>query len=415
MRTTNGLRKFLRILFFVVCAIIAAISLGFGMARLGWLEPDLAMIFAFIIVAVIAAWWRLYQLSVDVEQLTLYANSINEYETDIERRLDHVSAALTAVRDHLPQAQDEKLDNLTNTVLKLEHRLSSLENVKSQPIANMEKAASKSENSRLSTHSEKTKDTSTEETGSNQDFDEEMLNLHLQPIVELPSRQPIFFDAFMRLKKNQRTFVDDDKFGDLVTAGGLLPTVEKKVLMSSARMLDALSGKKKRSGLFCRISGPTLSDAKCFREISNFLQSNGQLTDALVLQLSQREYNNLNPRQKERLGSLADLGYEIALDQVKNLAIDADELLQAGIRYLRVPAGILLHSQSSSTPTLPELLNMGVSIIGTDVERETDAVGLLDINVQFASGMLFAPPRPVKSELLHAKGGGSVKSSKRSA
>jgi cyclic-di-GMP phosphodiesterase TipF (flagellum assembly factor) len=46
----------------------------------------------------------------------------------------------------------------------------------------------------------------------------------------------------------------------------------------------------------------------------------------------------------------------------------------------------------------------GIDLIAEDIEREGNVVALLDIDVRFGQGPLFAAPRPVRAEALQGIG-----------
>ena len=102
-------------------------------------------------------------------------------------------------------------------------------------------------------------------------LDEKSLNMHLQPIIELPSRRPAYFDAFMRLNSADGEFVDQAEFRKLADAAGLMPSIDKKIVFSAIRMVRKLNLLKKKAGVFCQISPVSLDNAHNFREIFSFL------------------------------------------------------------------------------------------------------------------------------------------------
>ena len=232
------------------------------------------------------------------------------------------------------------------------------------------------------------------------------LSLHLQPVVELPTRQPVHYEAFMRLQMKNGDFLDAGQFMKVAEKGGMMPAIDKKVVFSAVRMLRTLAVLKKRAGLFCNLSSATLANARTFKDFENLMQANTSLADSLVFEITQRNFRHLKAREKERLGKLVDLGFDLSMDQVLDLRIDPDELYNFGFRHLKIPTGILLHaSLDDMAPAAPSemastLSNSGIALIATETEKESDVMSLIDFGVQHAQGILFAPPRPVKADLL---------------
>jgi cyclic-di-GMP phosphodiesterase, flagellum assembly factor TipF len=79
-----------------------------------------------------------------------------------------------------------------------------------------------------------------------------------------------------------------------------------------------------------------------------------------------------------------------------------------------VPATLLLDPKSSSTSDihpsdLSDLLGrFGIDLIAERIEGERAVVDLLDYDVRFGQGFLFAPPRPLRPEGPSATGGASA-------
>ena len=93
-----------------------------------------------------------------------------------------------------------------------------------------------------------------------------------------------------------------------------------------------------------------------------------------------------------------------SIDHVTDLRIEPRELADRGVRFIKVPASLLLDPKSSSTSDihpsdLSDLLGrFGIDLIAERIEGERAVVDLLDFDVRFGQGFLFAPPRPLRPE-----------------
>jgi cyclic-di-GMP phosphodiesterase TipF (flagellum assembly factor) len=76
-----------------------------------------------------------------------------------------------------------------------------------------------------------------------------------------------------------------------------------------------------------------------------------------------------------------------------------------------VPAALLLDPKQSAASDihpsdLSDLLGrFGIDLIAERIEGERSVVDLLDYDVRFGQGFLFAPPRPLRAEAASATGG----------
>jgi cyclic-di-GMP phosphodiesterase TipF (flagellum assembly factor) len=125
-----------------------------------------------------------------------------------------------------------------------------------------------------------------------------------------------------------------------------------------------------------------------------------------MLELTQEAYRSMGPIENESLAGLHELGFRFSMDHVKDLRISPRELSDRGIRFVKIPADLLLNRAAETTDIhtadLSDLLGRhGISLIGEKIETEAMVVDLLDYEVRFGQGFLFSPPRPVRAEALH--------------
>ena len=80
------------------------------------------------------------------------------------------------------------------------------------------------------------------------------------------------------------------------------------------------------------------------------------------------------------------------------------ELAERSFRFLKVPAKLLLNKASGAQSDIhPEdladlLARSGIDLIAERIESESTVLDLLDYDVRFGQGFLFAPPRPLRPE-----------------
>jgi cyclic-di-GMP phosphodiesterase TipF (flagellum assembly factor) len=98
------------------------------------------------------------------------------------------------------------------------------------------------------------------------------------------------------------------------------------------------------------------------------------------------------------------------MDNVADLRVEPRELNERGFRFIKVPAALLLNRVGAASTDihpadLSDLLGrFGIDLIAERIEAESTVVDLLDYDVRFGQGMLFAPPRPVRPEALQGNG-----------
>ncbi len=88
---------------------------------------------------------------------------------------------------------------------------------------------------------------------------------------------------------------------------------------------------------------------------------------------------------------------------------DPRALAERGVRFVKVPVEIMLQrSRGSGSAVHPadlaDLLGrQGIDLVVIRIENEGAVVDLLDHDVRYGQGFLFAPPRPVRAEILSGR------------
>ena len=230
------------------------------------------------------------------------------------------------------------------------------------------------------------------------------IDLYLQPIVSLPQRKVRFYEAVSRLRDEKDHVFTAGQFIDIAEASGVIGQIDYTVLFRCVQVLRRLQVRTKDVGMFCNISGVTLASPEIFGECIAFLEANRALAPSLVLEFKQSTFRSLGPVEIEHLAALKRLGFQFSIDNIADLKIDGRELADRGVRYIKVPAPLLLDQKEAAssdihTADLTSLLTrFGIDMIAEKIEGERAVADLLDYDVRFGQGFLFSAPRPLRPE-----------------
>jgi cyclic-di-GMP phosphodiesterase, flagellum assembly factor TipF len=244
-------------------------------------------------------------------------------------------------------------------------------------------------------------------------IDGNRLDIYLQPMVTLPQRKVRYYEAVTRLRDERDQIVAADDFIGAAEAGGLIGRIDHMVMLRCVQVLRRLMVRNKDVGVFCNVSAATLGNTVNFTQCLDFLEANRALAPSFVLEFKQSTFRNLGPTESEHLAALSQRGYRFSIDHVSDLRFEPRELADRGVRFIKVPAALLLDPKQSSTSDihpsdLSDLLGRyGIDLIAERIEGERSVVDLLDYDVRFGQGFLFAPPRPLRPEGASATAGAS--------
>jgi cyclic-di-GMP phosphodiesterase, flagellum assembly factor TipF len=238
-------------------------------------------------------------------------------------------------------------------------------------------------------------------------IDASRIDLYLQPVVTLPQRKVRYYEALSRLRTDDGELVAAADFLPYAEAGALMPKLDHLSALRCVQVVRRLLLKNREIGLFCNLSGATLTDAG-FPKLLEFMEANRAIAQSLVFEFTQSAVRAMGPIEHESLAALAERGFRFSIDNLADLRVEARELNERGFRFVKAPATLLFNRVGvASTDIHPadfsDLLGrFGIDLIAEHIESEHTVVDLLDYDVRFGQGFLFSPPRPVRAEALQA-------------
>jgi cyclic-di-GMP phosphodiesterase, flagellum assembly factor TipF len=229
------------------------------------------------------------------------------------------------------------------------------------------------------------------------------VDTYVQPIVMLPQRKVACYEASPRLRDPNSALPAASDFLQAAESAGLIGEVDLLMAFRCVRVARRLNSGHQNIAIFCNLARPTLSERETFARITDFMEANRALAPLLVFEFALASWRALRAREQEALSTLAGFGFRFCLDHVTDLRLDPRELAERSCAFVKAPAALLLdHRGGTGRPgaELPsELARVGVKLIAEKVEAESTVMDLLDLDVRYAQGGLFSPPRPVRSEV----------------
>ncbi len=239
-------------------------------------------------------------------------------------------------------------------------------------------------------------------------LEENRVDLYLQPIVSLPQRRLRFYEALSRLRAEDGSVIMPAQYIKVAAPAGLMSVVDNLLLFRCVQIVRRLTQKSRDIGVFCNISGDTLTDTEFFPQFLEYMQHNRDLAGQIVFEFAQDAVVKAGAKGEQNLRYLANLGFALSMDHVENLAVDFANLKSLGFRHLKLNARTLLGGMGPARAAVgPEdfktlLARNGLNLIVERVEDEKTVVQLLDYAVDFAQGYLFGEPRAVRDDTIRA-------------
>lgn len=231
--------------------------------------------------------------------------------------------------------------------------------------------------------------------------------LFLQPILELPTRNVLYFEAFVRLRLGDN-ILTAKQFLPAAKDSGQIALIDLLSLELTFNLVRGLMRQESEHPVFWNIAPQSLGNKKVFKDILEQLRANQPLNRQLICEISHSTFRKLNTVQSDNLARIRDLGYEMSVDNIESGFLDesgVDGIFESGLyKYLKVPALELMRIGGEDITNfanyvVPLAANNDISLIASEVESEAQTVSMIDAEVYLAQGNALMPARALKKEL----------------
>lgn len=232
------------------------------------------------------------------------------------------------------------------------------------------------------------------------------IEIHLQPIVQLPQRRTRGYEALVRLRLDEQTLLWPEHFLGIVEERGFGPTLDALVLTRALAIARHLGAKGGNLFVSCNFSAATWGSSRALSTLSRILDKYRDHAGHLVIEMPQIVFRSLEPTSLGFLGAMSANGARFALDQLVDLRLDPAALFDRGVRFVKAPAALLQADSIGRAATdiaasdLSALLARAtITLIADEIEDDPTVADMIELGVDHAQGRVFSPPRPVKPEV----------------
>ncbi len=242
---------------------------------------------------------------------------------------------------------------------------------------------------------------------------ENRVDLHLQPIVNLPQRRTCFYEGFTRLRRADGRVIMPTEFLAAAERANLLGVIDNILLFRCVQIVRRLSERDRRIGVFCNIALSSLEDDGFFSYFLDFMQENRDLAHAMIFEIGVRAFKQRSDVVSRNMARLKELGFRFSLDKGDGLNFNLPELQAAGVRFLKINGERLLEeltpggerpisaiTRDIAPEDVPALfVRYGIDLIAEKVENEKSVIEILEFEIPYGQGHVFGQPRPIKGSL----------------
>lgn len=225
-------------------------------------------------------------------------------------------------------------------------------------------------------------------------LEENRVDLYLQPVVALPSRKAIHYEAYSRVRDDKGEVIFPSQYIKLAEDNGLVSTLDNLLLFRCIQVIRRLGPRRPKMRFFCNISSVSLNDADFFPQFVDFMLDNHELADRLVFEFTQQDVLRQPNHVWESLASLGRRGFRFSMDNVQVLNNDLSDLASRYFKYVKLTPSVLLDKNIDiDRNDIQEAYGRyDIKLIVEKIEDDSTLVEILDSGISRGQGYLFGEP-----------------------
>ena len=234
-------------------------------------------------------------------------------------------------------------------------------------------------------------------------LDGERIELLVQPVVSLPQRRLRLYECFPLLRPDDGEALVPAEFMPVLDRLGQTARLDAMVVeraVAVARGLTAPGRVVPRAiPIACGLSNKALADPHFCATVDRLLLDSN-VGGRVVLIAPQRAWAAASA---DLLARWREAGLALALRDIETADLDPERLAQGGVRYLKLPAALLIGEHLHAGPLAPPAA-LAVRLAGSDIAVIADGIDehelvpeLIELRVPLAQGYALGLPSPIAS------------------
>lgn len=225
-------------------------------------------------------------------------------------------------------------------------------------------------------------------------LEDNRIDLYLQPIVSLPSRKVIYYEAYSRVRDDKGDVIFPSQYIKLAEDSGLVSTLDNLLLFRCIQVIRRLGNRKPDLRFFCNISSVSLNDKDFFPQFVDFMLDNHELADRLVFEFTQQDVQRQASNIWAALATLGKRGFRFSVDNVSTLNHDLSDLSARYFKYVKLNPDLLLgeNIDIDRNDIKEAYARYDIEVIVEKIESDAKLVEILDCEIDRGQGYLFGEP-----------------------
>ncbi|MFB9979735.1 EAL domain-containing protein [Mesorhizobium kowhaii] len=232
--------------------------------------------------------------------------------------------------------------------------------------------------------------------------------VHYQPIVELRTGNCIGAEALVRWKRPNGSLVRPDLFIPLAEESGLITAITDQVIALVVFDLNRLLVADRSIHIAINLSATDVSTARVLPVIEKALQHTGIEPQQIWLEATERGFVDINSARSTVVRA-RELGHAVVIDDFGTGYSSLSYLEGLPLDALKIDKSFIdtISTNSATSSVTPHIIGMAktlkLKIVAEGVETQAQADYLVEHDVEYGQGWLFARPMPAAEFIAYCR------------
>ncbi len=223
--------------------------------------------------------------------------------------------------------------------------------------------------------------------------------INLQAVIKMNERSVQAYEVLARMETKNGTYKSATEIFESFNKKAEFHYLDKTILEQTVEVLDCLD-KSSDLIMHINISRQTLESKTAFNKFYAILNDHVLTCNNLILEISQQQFSSLSAASRNRLFSIAELGFKLSIDNCTDYVSLMTLVEEKLVSVIKTPVTKLFEVNNKThehqiIAFMKKCEMDGVPFIVTHVDEGYQLQELIKYNVLYAQGFLFsAPKRP---------------------
>jgi cyclic-di-GMP phosphodiesterase TipF (flagellum assembly factor) len=225
------------------------------------------------------------------------------------------------------------------------------------------------------------------------------IDLHVQPIVNLPQRRERLYEVLPLLHGDGAAPLLPAQYLPALERAGRLPSFEIGMVTKALVFAHRLATLGSDARVSVHLSNASLADRGFLRRLDAVIEDHEAASRRLVVEVEQAAWKEI-AAESDVFARMRRHGVSFALRAITDENLNPPALVRLGVKHVRLTVKRLLAAidaegiEADLVTLVGALSRSGIDVVADGVEDEVVVPELIDIGVPLAQGLAFALPCP---------------------